>query len=553
MSLYIRLLRLQINQRMGISAIRSGLRDDRKRTLRGLLVLLVAVVGVGVLEGFYIWLLNAFLPGFRAMGMEGMLLSVALLISMVLTFFLGLFYLIGMLFFARDTAFLAALPIPQRTVFAAKFSQVLFAEIATGLLLLAPPFILYGIDSAAGISYWLSALFVALTAPAIPLALAGLLSLLLMRFTAFWKRRDLITIIGSVILLVGFYAGQTYLTSRLPTDMTQEAIAAIVSDASGLISRVGAAFPPSAWAARGMTDRPVMLLVYLAVSVAALGVVVLAAGRLYYGGAMAQLETISKGKAVRVSGKNTQKRGAVFALFLREWRTTLRSPIYALNGLLGIIMGPILMVMMSFGSMGGDTAATLSLLTGAMDTPTLMLLLTAFILFIGTFDIAATTSLSREGKQFFLSRLIPVPPARQALSKLLFGLSVSVLTGVLMCAAAMLLLRVSWQIALAAFALAMLATPAPLALSMLPDILRPKLSWNNETEAIKQNMNGFIGVMLGMAYVVVLGVLSFIAYQVGLSMPLVIGIVVALSLALGVAAVYWLCRAAERSYRRIEG
>lgn len=557
MRLYLRLLGLQINQRLGLSVLRAGWQQSKGRTLaRGALYLFLAIAFASILV-MYVWLINALLPSFQALGLEKLLLGIVLLVSMVIVFFMGMIYLIGVLFFSKDTEFLAALPIPQRTVFAAKFSQVLLGEIATGLLLLVPPFIIYGISIDAGVGYWLRAAVVALAAPCIPLALSALLSLLLMRFTALWRRRELLTTIGSILLLVGIILGQMYLTSSIPDDMSQEAILAMISNSSALLQSVVSFFPPSGWAAEGIIGNGGMLALFLGVSVVAMTLVTLIAGKLYYSGAKAQLETLSTKRKVSFSGGSVRMHSALYAMVIREWRTMLRSPVYVLNGLSTIVVGPILLIIpkvvqnSSAGGIGFDQL--FALLDGAVDTGILVLILAAVFVVISLISPAATTSISREGKLFSLLRMIPMSPTRQILSKYVFSLTIAIPAMLLMGVTATLLMGFSIVHVLLALALAVAVTIAPQALSMLPDVIKPKLAWNSETEAIKQNMNALMGMFIGIAYLFAVGYGCVLLLRGGMETTAVIGLLVAAAVVLGAASLLALCSAARRSWRAIEG
>ena len=557
MRLFFRLLGMQINQRMGFSAMRAMFRENKARAIGRLCI--GALVGISLLSivAMYVWFLVSFMPAFQTLGMEQLLLGLVLLVSMVMVFFLGMFYLIGVLFFSKDTEFLASLPIPQRTVFAAKFGQVLLGEIGSSAIILLPAFIVYGVMTGAGIGFWLSAIPVLLLVPCIPLALSGLLSTLLMRFSVLWRRRELFTIIGSILLMVFLMGGQMLLTSRIPQDMNAGAILALLTDNSGLLNRILSVFPPSSWAAEGLLGNVGQLALFAAVSCIALAMVVGLAGRLYYGGAMAQLETASKQRAVRLTGRSLRRRSMVLSLFLREWRTVLRSPVYALNGLMVIIMGPlILLIPLLFGGSAGsdpELSQLISLLQSTVDVRVVLLLLAALFMFMAMINPAATTSISREGKNFYLMRIIPVAPAWQILAKFLFGLSVSALAMLFMGVSSSLVLNIPPVVALLAFALGLLASIAPLSLSMIPDVVRPKLSWNSETEAIKQNVNSMLGMAIGWLYMIAIGFGCVKAIQAGMDTGMVLGVVIGAVALFGAAGFYGLCRAANAGLRRIEG
>lgn len=60
-----------------------------------------------------------------------------------------------------------------------------------------------------------SAILVFLSLPVIPIAVASILAVILMRIVGFTKRKDTLTIIGGFLLVGLIIAGQLYLQTRL--------------------------------------------------------------------------------------------------------------------------------------------------------------------------------------------------------------------------------------------------------------------------------------------------------------------------------------------------
>lgn len=553
----VSLLRVSFNQRFGISAIRVGLREERGKMARKLLVFLLGVIGIGSLVAGYAWLVAQLFTPFLSLGMENVLLGIVALVSMITVFFFGLFYLIGTLYFSRDSAFLSALPIPQRTVFGAKFIQVLLGEMVTSGALLLPVLILFGVHTSAGALYYARALAVLLLAPCIPLSISGLLSLVLMRFTALLKRRELMTVIGSLALVVASFYVQFTLTSMLPEEMSAEQMLTLVSDNASLLQSVTRYFPPSGWAAGALLGDPGSLPLFAAVSLLCLFALSWIAGHLYYRGTSAQMETNAGTKRARAGRVSYRRLPQLLSLTLREWRLTLRSPVYALNGLMMIIMGPLLILLPKLA--GG--AATISgtdmtfsdLIQSFGGAEWMSLGLLGLFAFLQSMNIAAFTTISREGPALSFLRMLPISPVRQTIAKLLFGYSCGALATLVMAATAVFALGMPILPVLAAAGASLLFMLAPLALSMLPDMIRPKLSWNTETEAIKQNMNGVLGMFISVLYAVAAGVLCFFAIRGGMRAGVALLALCALSVLLAVFAVRLLCRVAVRSFEKLEG
>ena len=94
----------------------------------------------------------------------------------------------------------------------------------------------------------------------------------------------------------------------------------------------------------------------------------------------------------------------------------------------------------------------------------------------------------------------------------------------------------------------------PICLSgTLIDLLRPKLHWNNPTEAIKQNFNVVLGMVAGAIIIMALGALCYGFLQLQMNPVFLYGLVVLILAALSWAGISILRKAAVRAYRRLEG
>ena len=90
------------------------------------------------------------------------------------------------------------------------------------------------------------------------------------------------------------------------------------------------------------------------------------------------------------------------------------------------------------------------------------------------------------------------------------------------------------------------------AISLLIDIIRPKLTWSNPQEAIKQNMNGVLGMLIGIAFLLAIGVILFFIVMTGLNVYTIFGIALVLLASLSYTSLRILYAYAEKGFRKIE-
>ena len=514
-----RLVGLQLNVRYRFSYTLYNLKNDKKARWKALGIGLAVLLALVELVGLYTYLLAKIYQGASEAGMPEILLTQAAVLAGIFILFFGVFYILGTLFLAKDIELLSALPIKSGHLFLSKFILVLTGEYIPAFLLMLPPVIIYGIGEAKGPLYYLIALICILFLPIVPLIVSSLLSLLLMGVVSRGKRRDLLTMAGGLVLIIIVIAGQFFLASRLPEDPVK-LMELLLSSSREMVAFTGRVFPPAVWItealARSGGESLMNLLYLLAASLGALVLVYALASRIYRNGAVASLETQKHGVTKKVSYASGSQ---WLSFFKTEWRTLLRTPIYALNSLLLIFIGPLLMALPLFGgnlAADPDVKFLFDLINDTRNEGMLILIFAGIFTAFNAMNPAISSTFSREGTCFWILKSLPVSIENQIKGKLLAGYSISFLGAFLMALMALIAFRLSPLTILAAVILSALALYSICAVCLAIDFLRPKLVWNSPTEAIKQNMNVVLGMVAGLLFVFLAGLLGYLLLKASL-------------------------------------
>jgi ABC-2 type transport system permease protein len=118
---------------------------------------------------------------------------------------------------------------------------------------------------------------------------------------------------------------------------------------------------------------------------------------------------------------------------------------------------------------------------------------------------------------------------------------------------AMLSFRIPFISTVMAVILSAVALVPISAVGIYIDLKRPKLIWNNPQEAIKQNFNVVIAMLLGFVLVSVFAAIGYFITTFGLNTFAVFGIMLIIILAFSYLSILVLKNVAEGAYRRIEG
>ncbi|HNW85823.1 MAG TPA: hypothetical protein PLP25_00700 [Candidatus Limiplasma sp.] len=470
---------------------------------------LLAVMLYGMLA-----ILEYFMYGaFDQLGEPQTMLALTGVLCTLLTVITSFFYIFNELFFSKDVLFVSALPISSRALLSAKLIRIWLGEAGIALAICLPVLLLYGIGQGMGVFYYTNAILLTLMIPMVPIAVVTVLSFLLIRVSALWKRREALTVIMGMLFLMAFMWAEMQLSMSSSEKDMNVVMLQLVLKQRQVLDLFAGLYPPIHWFTEALTGSgmtaALLWVGFAALNLAALGLVVTILGGAYQRLAIRQSEALTRMNAA--AKKRVTKQGArspLVALYRRELREIFIVPIYAMNSLTGAIMFPVIAAAMVFGA--GSGASELALLPMAMallPKALIAAIVTGVLAFTNSMNMAVSTAVSREGKRHEFYRTLPVQPQIQLLAKLLMGLTINLICALPMAILLFFLLPAfQWQIAIGFFASLLFSTGTAIA-SLMVDVNHPKFGWKSETEAIKQN---------GFAALSMFGAMGLIALAAGL-------------------------------------
>jgi ABC-2 type transport system permease protein len=555
------LVRVALRVNFGLSVLRPRELLKKKKDLWMAPLIGLGLVGLAPVLIYYLkglrWVYNLLAP----MGQQAAVLTFGLLAGQFLILVFGFYYVISSFYFSRDLALLVPLPVTPTQVLLSKFTVILVNEYVTAAPLVLPVLIQYGLLAKAGPRYWIEAVLVYLLLPVIPLSIVALLAVGLMRAVNVGRKKDFLIVAGSLVLMTAALGGQYWLSRSMGASVSSEAIIRLFASPDGFVQSIGARFPPSVWATRALAfgldaPGPAGAALYLGLSLGLFAGIMAFSRRVFYRGLIGLSERGTRGKSLGRGALERKLRGGrrpVRAVFIRELRIMNRTPIFLLNGVLSAVLIPIVFIVMgkTGGGTGSDSAQLIGLLASAR--PETAVLGTAlFMTVCACLNGTASSSFSREGAQFWMSKIIPVAPRDQVKGKILHSLGIAGLGLAAAAAAAAFVFGIKPLHLAGALALALPATFVLTVVSLMIDLARPLLVWTNPQKAIKQNLNVLLAFFAD-AGILFLGFWLVKALaSTGMGTTLLLGAVLAVFAALGAAGYVLLGAFAERRYRAIE-
>lgn len=429
---------------------------------------------------------------FHSMGQEGVLLAVMLSLGTSVTFLFSIYTVMNIFYFSNDIEVILPLPFKSSEIVFGKFAAVLLnMYIYTSMLIL--PLIAYGVASKANLIYYFYAIITLIIIPILPMILASLVCMALMRFTGLSKHKDafrMLTGCIALILIVAF----NFFTSGSGNSMTSEQIMHKFAEGnSTVMDMMTGIFITNKFLSYGLlynNDLKGLLYIVIALIISIIIFILYynIGGKLYLKGIIGISEAYSKRENILENGKVNKLikiNSPLKALVQKDIKILIRTPQFFINCVAMIFYMPAIMGV-AFLS-GGKLTQFKELLSDGTKWYGIAIAV-AFI--AGASCVvsggAGATALSREGKDFIIAKYIPVDYKTQLYSKILSSLCINEL-GTVIVATILILVGASPILLILGIMVSLVSVLLITLLGMYMDFRAPKLDWENERAMFKNN------------------------------------------------------------------
>lgn len=556
MKTFLSLVKTLLNVNFSISAFKYKFRTGQKGKWESVAIALSVGIGVLFMEIFYIMFMLGLFFAAKQINQPELVIAIAFIAGQILVLFFGVLLTMSSFYFSSDIKYLIALPLTPYQVIGAKFSVLLVNEYLLLIPILLPPFIIYGVGMESGVFYWVKALILILMSPAVPLLIDALFIVIIMRFINLRRSKDLLAIVGGLFGIV-LSIGINFFIQNNAKNFNPQDFMAGLSAGDGLVKLIGSKFPPGIWAVYGLTKTGMIglgyLFLYIALSVVLLLAFLGIANKVFYRSVIAGDEISRKGKKLDTligKGSTFKQSSPIKAIYQREWKLLFRTPVYVLNGLVGAFVGPIILLLMFWTGEGMDELYQLS--QNASYALYFSMGGLALMLFTSGINIVPSTAVSREGSSIWISKILPLKPETQVLAKLFHGLAISALPIILIAVALPLIFEINLLRVLAITVIALVGSVTQISLGLLIDVLMPKLDWSNPQQAMKQNTNGLLGMLVSLLFMGVSALLVFVLIMLSSAEWIIYLVLFTFMIILGIISVKALCNVANKKFQSLE-
>ncbi|MFL0253119.1 putative ABC transporter permease subunit [Clostridium neuense] len=473
---------------------KKGLSDNSiYRTIMAIILFLLLACSVGALD----------LPIYESLkmiNMQSLLLVLNYSLVAFVIFFFGVFYVMNIFYFSKDIDYLLPLPVKPETIIASKFVVTLLYEYFIAGIILVPCTIIYGINSSANPLFYVYSVILIIFLPVLPLCIALLLSILVMPLINLSKNKDLFKIIGGILALVFAFG------FNIVANMGARNAGQMSNSLKNLSNSVGSIFPGGKIAAAALINSGsfygfLQLVIFVLINILSFVIILVLSNALYFKGVVGLSESGSKRKAMNEAelSKAVARRSVVMSYTIKELKLLFRTPAYFINCVIIVLIWPLVIIMPMFFSShqnnGPSKDQLISLFASSSNYPIIIAAAAAFGVFVGCMNVVTCTSISREGDNFFVMKYIPVPYKQQITAKILSGVAIALVGQILLVITAAIIMKMPIYMSILCIIIGLAGMFLSATIGILIDIMMPKLEWDNEQKAVKQNLNVLFAVI----------------------------------------------------------
>ena len=421
-------------------------------------------------------------------------------IAIVLGAFGSVFNTYAGLYLSKDNDLLLSLPIPVRTIIAARLANVWLMGTMYVTVVLLPATAVYWIVSGITAGKAICGIILYLIVTLIVLLLSCLLGWVVAKISLRLKNKSFITVLVSLLFIGGYYFFY-FKANGLIRDILLNAEAygeKLKGAAYGLylFGRIGEGGFAAA-AAFAAATAALCVLAWKILSRSFLNI------------------ATSSGKTghVRYVEKTVREKSVFGALLRKEFGRFASSANYMLNCGLGVLLIPALGVLLLMKGRAICEAVG-EAISGRPDCAAV--LICAILCMLASMNDMAVPSVSLEGKSIWIPLSLPVEPKRVLRAKMAVQLILTGIPMLLAAACGALIVPASAAVKAMVFVLPLVYVTFSAACGMFAGLRMPLLNWTSEIAPIKQS--GAVAIILfgGWALIVVIsGLYLLIGYRIG--------------------------------------
>ena len=437
----------------------------------------------------------------------------------IFTFIFSFPVILNELYFSNDIEKLLPLPIKPVELVFSKFTSCFIVENSIQILLIIVSILSYVAALNLNISHILISLVQIISLPIIPMVYTSIISLIIMNFTKHIKNKENIKKISSV-LVVFLFIMFFFLVGMLKDFNFQTYIENFAQGNHKFFDLMNIIFPHIDLFAKTITNKDLLsLIIYIGLNAIYLIVFLLLAKFIYFNSVigLSSKDTKTKNNSTKLLN-NIKSKSQLKSYIDKEIKILLRTPSFFINCIVINIIWPIFALTIHkivLSDFSIESIKGMLISNGDSVRFALLLIITGLSILLPAMNSIASTSFSREGKHFSFMKYIPVSYENQWKAKYIISMLISLIGINIYATIFYILIGLDITTVLLFYLISILATSSTNLIGMYIDSIQPKLIWDDENNALRENFNTFISMAIALLiFGIICGVSYFYLYKV---------------------------------------
>lgn len=491
MSRFISLTKVFIKTNLGIYN-----KEDKKKAI--VLVILLALGFMPLLKSLSASTSNIY-DILKQINEESIILYMGIAATSLAIFIFAIFHVMNTFYFSMDIENLIPLPLRSYEIIGSKLILIIIYEYITEIIFLLPVLIQYGIKINAGLVYYIYGSIIFLINPIVPTILCTILIMVIMRFSNLGKNKDRFKMISGVVALsigIGINLFIQSITSRNQSkDQIENMIMTIKGKYVGVLSKI---FPTTKSGVYSLIEHNnfkgfIYICLFLIITLLFLVAFIYIGEKLYLKGVVGISETTSTRKAIEDADlhRYTKKRSVITSYVLKEIKVLLRTPIYFMNCILMNFLWPVFFIapIAMQGELSEIIQEVNAILQDIDGIKFVVIIAFSVVLFITATNGIAASSISREGQNLYFNKFVPLDAKNMFMAKILTAVIIEFVSIFFILLTISLIIKVPLIVIISIVIITIPAMFFSSLMGLIIDLYYPKLNWDNEQKAVKQNFN----------------------------------------------------------------
>lgn len=449
------------------------------------------------------------------------LITMVFSISQILVFLFGIYVVYTQLFYSKDINILLPLPFSPMKILGGKLLLLYFFDLLLTVFTAAPCLIMYFIYAKPALSVCLNALISFSLLPIIPLTLTTIICIIIINLPLVNKSQWAKFLILMIFVIAQMIVAHYFISTFNKADIKN--ITNILEMKSFMIQKVGSFIPGSSFAASAIVNEGIKGFGYQAINIVVISIYVavifLLCKRFFF-------IPILKGEYSKYKKTNNKfeikERGFTASYIIKEFSCILKEPVVAMNSFGSYIFIPIIFGIQFFvyKKAGNDVKDFIDKTIGylhnqefAQYKPYIIVAIALGLAAFAGLTSVFGSSYSKDGKRLWIEKSIPISPLKIFMTKwtsLLLAISIFNIITLIIIAS---FLKLSLANILYIFILSQIIIGYHGLIGLIIDCRNPMTTWKNIVQAVKQNTNVLLSVLLTFLEILINGIILFFLYK----------------------------------------